>query len=61
MLARNSVLYLTTLAEPLDKFIVLVKYSSLTFRKLVFPFYEDLGYVLRETGIETWRTEVTVF
>lgn len=52
---ETPVLYLTTLAEPLEKFIVHGEtYSFFDGSKVgVSVFYEDLGYMLRETGIES--------
>ncbi|HSE31776.1 MAG TPA: ATPase domain-containing protein [Pyrinomonadaceae bacterium] len=58
---ETPVLYLTTLAEPLDKFIVHgEKYAFFDAAKVgVSVFYEDLGYILRETGIESLADRIT--
>jgi circadian clock protein KaiC len=58
---ETPVLYLTTLAEPLEKFIVHGNsYSFFDASKVgVSVFYEDLGYMIRETGIETLAERVT--
>jgi circadian clock protein KaiC len=57
----TPVLYLTTLAEPLEKFIVHgEKYSFFDTSKIgVSVFYEDLGYVLRQSGVETLAEKIT--
>lgn len=57
----TPVLYLTTLAEPLEKFIVHGEnYSFFDTSKIgVSVFYEDLGQMLRETGIDTLAEKVT--
>jgi circadian clock protein KaiC len=58
---ETPVLYLTTLAEPLEKFIVHgQEYSFFDSSKVgVSVFYEDLGQMLRETGIECLAERVT--
>ena len=59
--AETPVLYLTTLAEPLEKFIVHgEKYSFFDSSKIgVSVFYEDLGHAIRETGIENLAEKIT--
>src|SRR5262245_20924755 len=58
---QSPVLYLTTLAEPLEKFIVHgEKYSFFDVTKVgVSVFYEDLGYLVREHGIENLAERIT--
>src|SRR4030095_2055361 len=58
---ETPVLYLTTLAEPLVKFIVHGdNYSFFDVSKVgVSVFYEDLGYMIRETGIDSLAERVT--
>ena len=58
---ETPVLYLTTLAEPLEKFIVHGEsYSFFDVSKVgVSVFYEDLGQLIRETGIETLADRMT--
>ena len=58
---ETPVLYLTTLAEPLEKFIAHGhSYSFFDASKVgVSVFYEDLGYMIRETGIQTLAERVT--
>ena len=57
----RPVLYLTTLAEPLDKFIVHGEsYSFFDSQKIgQSVFYEDLGLMVREKGIETLPDQIT--
>ncbi len=59
--AEKPALYLTTLAEPLEKFIAHGgNYSFFDVSKVgVSVFYEDLGYMIRETGIETLSERIT--
>src|SRR5262245_34860075 len=58
---KTPVLYLTTLAEPLEKFIVHgEKYSFFDAAKVgVSVFYEDLGQMIRDRGIESLSEQVT--
>ena len=58
---ETPVLYLTTLAEPLDKFIVHGEnYSFFDSSKVgVSVFYEDLGYIVRQFGIASLAEKVT--
>jgi circadian clock protein KaiC len=58
---ESPVLYLTTLAEPLEKFIVHGEsYSFFDTSKIgVSVFYEDLGYVLRESGMDSLAEKMT--
>jgi circadian clock protein KaiC len=58
---QTPILYLTTLAEPLEKFIVHGKAYSFFDSKRVGEsvFYEDLGLMLRESGIETLPEKIT--
>lgn len=58
---ETPVLYLTTLAEPLDKFIVHgEKYAFFDASKVgVSVFYEDLGHIIREFGIESLAEKMT--
>ena len=57
----SPVLYLTTLAEPLEKFIVHgERYSFFDAAKVgVSVFYEDLGSMVRESGIERLAEKIT--
>ncbi len=62
--APNSpALYLTTLSEPLEKFIVHgQKYTFFDPQKIgISVFYEDLGLMLRESGVEKLPEIVTDF
>ncbi|HEX7295408.1 MAG TPA: ATPase domain-containing protein, partial [Pyrinomonadaceae bacterium] len=58
---QNPVLYLTTLAEPLEKFIVHGEnYSFFDTAKVgECVFYEDLGQIVREAGIENLAEKIT--
>jgi circadian clock protein KaiC len=58
---ETPVLYLTTLAEPLEKFIVHGEsYSFFDSNKIgESVYYEDLGLILREAGIETLPEKIT--
>ena len=58
---ETPALYLTTLAEPLEKFIVHGEnYGFFDSSKVgVSVFYEDLGYILREAGVEKLAEKVT--
>jgi circadian clock protein KaiC len=60
---ETPVLYLTTLAEPLEKFIVHGEsYKFFDSAKIGHSvFYEDLGLILRESGIETLPEKITDF
>lgn len=57
----SPVLYLTTLAEPIEKFIVHgEKYSFFDSAKIgTTVFYEDLGYTIREKGVEQLANHIT--
>ena len=58
---KTPVLYLTTLAEPLEKFIVHGEnYSFFDPSKVgVSVFYEDLGQMIRESGVESLAERMT--
>ena len=60
---NSPALYLTTLSEPLEKFIVHgQKYKFFDPEKIgVSVFYEDLGMMLRESGVEKLPEIVTDF
>jgi len=58
---KTPVLYLTTLAEPIEKFIVHGEnYAFFDSSQIgVSVFYEDLGQMLRESGIESLSEKIT--
>jgi circadian clock protein KaiC len=58
---ESPALYLTTLAEPLEKFIVHGEHYGFfdTSKVGVSVFYEDLGYIIRDAGIEKLAEKMT--
>src|SRR4030095_3580230 len=58
---KTPVLYLTTLAEPIEKFIVHGEnYAFFDSAQIgVSVFYEDLGQMLRESGVESLSQKIT--